>query len=330
MLTFEHCQESCTRLRIDDEAHGAKKDDSQYRDIACCGFVKNPSYVMTYHKTRITISTEWRFWILTVMPMRLHETLQKGVERLFFKNKSTIWSRRVAYMIGNVFLMLILFYVILNTIAYDWTGTLYPVARSFQLDNVFGKLDDAIPFVPEMAIFYVFLFYGMVIFTMVYFAFIASEKGYALGWSLVIINAIAIAVYIVFPVSTYLYRQQYGPGGPGAQTGFWADLVYNLVYGHDTSFNDFPSLHAAVSVAVAYAWYRYARLKPMLARNIMAIVTFVIAVGVILSTLFVKQHFIADEISGFLLAFIVSKLVFRAAWPKTEPESGTPPCELEY
>ncbi|HME55853.1 MAG TPA: hypothetical protein VKM55_26860, partial [Candidatus Lokiarchaeia archaeon] len=92
MLTFEHGQESCTRLRINDQAHGAKKDDSLYSDIARCGFVKNPSNVMTYHKTQITISTEWRFCTLTVMPMRLHETLQKGVERLFFKNKSTIWS----------------------------------------------------------------------------------------------------------------------------------------------------------------------------------------------------------------------------------------------
>jgi len=256
------------------------------------------------------------------MAMRLHESLEKGVERLFFKSKSTIWSKRVAYMIGNVILMLILFYVILNTIAYDWTGTLYPEESGFHLDAWFGGLDDAIPFVPEMAIFYVFLFYGMVIFTMVYFAFFASEKGYALGWSLVIINAIAIAVYIVFPVSTYGYRQLYGPGGTGAQTGFWANIVYDLVFARDTSFNDFPSLHAAVSVAVAYAWYRYARLKPMLARNIMAVVTCVIAIGVILATLFVKQHYIADEIAGFVLAFVVSKLVFRVAWKNIKPDKS--------
>lgn len=254
-------------------------------------------------------------------PLRLHEYLQKGVERLFFKNRSTIWSKRIAYMIGNTILMLVLFFVILNTIAYDWTGGLYPEGSGFHLDGWFGGLDDAIPFVPEMAIFYVFIFYGTVIFTLVYFAFIASDKGYALGWSLVIINAIAIVVYMVFPVSTYWYRQQYGLGGSDAQTGYWANLVYTLVFAHDTSFNDFPSLHAAVSVAVAYAWYRYARLKRMLARNIMAAVTIVIAVAVILSTLFVKQHYIADEISGFLLAFVVSTLVFRAVWKPVEPET---------
>jgi membrane-associated phospholipid phosphatase len=259
-----------------------------------------------------------------VVYMHLHESLQKGVERLFFKNKSTIWSKRVAYMIGNTILMLILFYVILNTIAYDWTGTLYPEGSGFHLDGWFGTLDQSIPFVPEMAIFYVFLFYGMVIFTMVYFAYIASDKGYALGWSLVIINAIAIAVYIVFPVSTYWYRLQYGPGGADAQSGFWADLVYTTVFARDTSFNDFPSLHAGVSVAVAYAWYRYARSKPMLARNIMAVVTFIIATGVILSTLFVKQHYIADEISGFVLAFVVSKLVFRVAWKNIELDAIIP------
>ena len=280
--------------------------------------MKNALLEITYHATWIDISTAWLWFTITVMAMRLHESLQKGVERLFFKNQSTIWSKRVAYMIGNTILLLILFYVILNTIAYDWTGSMYPEGTGFHLDGWFGGLDNAIPFVPEMAIFYVFLFYGVVIFTMAYFAYIASDKGYALGWSLVIINAIAIAVYVVFPVSTHWYRLQYGLGGPDAQTGYWANLVYNLVFARDTSFNDFPSLHAAVSVAVAYAWYRYARLKPMLARNIMAVVTIIIAIGVILSTLFVKQHYIADEISGFLLAFVVSKLIFHVVWKPVE------------
>ncbi|MHA1895575.1 MAG: hypothetical protein ACTSX4_13835, partial [Candidatus Helarchaeota archaeon] len=120
--------------------------------------------------------------------MKIHDSLQKGVEKLFFKDKSTVWSKRITYMIGNVVLMLILFYFVLNTLAYDWTGSLYPEGTGYRLDWMFGALDNLIPFVPEMVIFYVFLFYSFIIFTMIFFAFIDSDKGYAVGWSLVIIN----------------------------------------------------------------------------------------------------------------------------------------------
>ena len=47
----------------------------------------------------------------------------------------------------------------------------------------------------------------MVILTMLYFAFVEYKKGYALGWSLVFINAIAVVFYILFPVSVYWWHQ---------------------------------------------------------------------------------------------------------------------------
>jgi membrane-associated phospholipid phosphatase len=40
----------------------------------------------------------------------------------------------------------------------------------------------------------------------------------------------------------------------------------------------------------------------------------VIASGVVLSTLFIKQHYIADEITGVTLALIVGKIVFDKFW----------------
>jgi membrane-associated phospholipid phosphatase len=36
----------------------------------------------------------------------------------------------------------------------------------------------------------------------------------------------------------------------------------------------------------------------------------VVGIGVVLSTLFVKQHYIADEIAGILLAWGVGRWVF--------------------
>ena len=211
-------------------------------------------------------------------------------------------------MIGNVVLMLVLFYFLLNNVAYCWTGQLYPAGSGFRLDT---GLDAMIPFVPEMVIFYIYLFYPLGILTMLYFTFIEYRRGYALGWSLVAINAIAILIYVVFPVSTFGYRQDMLAHPMVANV--WADQVYN-VFANDTSFNCFPSLHAAISTICFFAWFRYSKIKPSKTTKSLAIVALVIASGVVLSTLFIKQHYIADEIAGVALALLVGKIVFDKFW----------------
>ncbi len=248
--------------------------------------------------------------------MSSHERLQRGVERLFFKGKSTKTSSYVAYVIGNIFLMLVLFYLLLNTFAYDWTGQLYPVGSGFNLSSLSGGLDNAIPLMPQWAIFYVYLFYPMVILTMLFFGFVAYKRGYALGWSLVFISAVAVLIYIAFPVSTYWWRAEYL--AQPLTGNFWATEVYNI-WASDTSFNCFPSLHAAVSISCAYAWLQFGKANSSYVAKIVAGISAVIAAGVILSTLFVKQHYIADEIGGIILALAVSIVVFRYFQrPKTE------------
>jgi membrane-associated phospholipid phosphatase len=227
---------------------------------------------------------------------------------VFFKKKSTIKSVFVTFVIGNVVLMVVLFYFLLNNVAYNWTGQLYPAGSGFRLDS---SLDAIIPFVPQMVIFYVYLFYPFVFLTMLYFMFIEYKGGYALGWSLVAINAIAIIIYVIIPVSTFWYRQELL--AQPMVGNIWADQVYN-VFANDTSFNCFPSLHAAVSTICFFAWFQYAKIKPGKTPKAAATAALIIAVGVVLSTLFIKQHYIADEIAGVVLALLVGKLVFDKFW----------------
>ena len=245
--------------------------------------------------------------------MGLHSRFQTVIEKVFFKGQSTKKGVYLTFVIGNIVLMLLLFFLLLNNFAYDWTGQLYPAGSGFRLDT---GLDNAIPFVPQMAIFYVYLFYPIVILTMLYFGFVEFKKGYALGWSLVAINAIAIVIYVAFPVSTYWYRQDLL--AHPLVNNFWATQVY-YVFTHDISFNCFPSLHAAVSTICVYTWFRYAKTKPSKSIKAAAIAAFVVAAGVILSTLFIKQHYIADEIAGIMLALLVGKLLIDKFWknPKT-------------
>jgi membrane-associated phospholipid phosphatase len=240
--------------------------------------------------------------------MGLHARFQAAIEKVFFKGKSSRNSVYLTYVIGNVILMLLLFYLLLNTFAYDWTGQLYPAGSGFRLQT---GLDTAIPFVPQMVIFYLYLFYPLVILTMFYFAVVDYRKGYALGWSLVAINSIAVLIYIVFPVSTFWYRQELL--AHPLVGNFWASQVYHI-FATDTSFNCFPSLHAAVSTICFYTWLQYAKVKPSKTTKAVAAAAFVIAVGVILSTLFIKQHYIADEIAGIALAWVIGTLLFKKLW----------------
>lgn len=234
--------------------------------------------------------------------MYILQELPRLVERLLFKGRSSKTTAAVGYIVLNVILILGLFYVLLNNIVYDWTGALY--SQGFHLNTA---LDNAIPFAPVWAIFYLYLFYPLSAITMVYFAFVEYKPGYALAWSLVAINLISDLVYIVFPVTTDIYRAQL-LAHPLVGNQF-ANAMYRH-YTTDPSFNCFPSLHASVSVICFYAWYRYAKIRPTALTKGIAIMMAVVALGVILSTLFVKQHYIADEIAGLLLAWGVGAWMY--------------------
>ena len=245
--------------------------------------------------------------------MKLHDSYQRLVEKVFFGGRSTRLSEAVSFIAANIFLYGVVFFVLLNTIVYDWTGSLY--AHGFHLNTA---LDNAIPFVPEWAIFYLYLFYPLSALTMAWFAAADHRRGYALAFSLILINLVADLVYIVFPVTTDIYRQEL-LAHPLVGNAF-ASAMY-AHYAKDPSFNCFPSLHAAVATISFYAWHRYAQLlkRPVL-RGI-SIAMLIVGIGVVLSTLFVKQHYIADEVAGVALALAIGKWMFDYFWGKKITES---------
>ncbi|MHA1804637.1 MAG: phosphatase PAP2 family protein [Promethearchaeota archaeon] len=217
----------------------------------------------------------------------------------------------------NLILSLLIFIGLIMRVGYVWTGALYSEGEGYRLDHVFGPLDNLIPFVPEMAIFYVFLFFTMIGYSFIYFVFIAPKKGYPLAWSLIFIGAISLIVYIFFPVSTYWWRIELFAIEDVYKENFWAKIMYGY-YRTDTSFNCFPSLHAAVSVILAFAWYQNYKIDNSKKFKIWAIINIIIAIGVVLSTLFVKQHYIIDEITGVSLAWVIGKLTYT----KLEKDNG--------
>ena len=71
------------------------------------------------------------------------------------------------------------------------------------------------------------------------------------------------------------------------------------VYAGDQPYNDFPSLHASLSTIFAIHWWRVDR------RIGLAVAIW--AALIVVSTVFVKQHYVADMVAGVLLAFVASR-----------------------
>lgn len=193
--------------------------------------------------------------------------------------------RNKYWYVKNV-VYIILYVVILqiyNVVAY------YQIANNFPLGGPYvlaTPLDNSIPFISLFAIIYVFIFYPFFIFTFGYYLFIKVENADRFFVSLLIIYFVAYIFYVFFPVK--MIRPETLPDD------FLSQVMW-CYYQLDPPLNCFPSLHAALSSIAAYHLSRdFEKYK---------YVFWGIAVAVMISTLFVRQHVIVDEIAGFLLAY---------------------------
>ena len=93
-------------------------------------------------------------------------------------------------------------------------------------------------------------------------------------------------------------------------------LVQNL-YAADTETNVFPSIHVYNSVAVCCVVYHCQSFKK---KRWVRLSVLALSVLIILATLFLKQHSVADDLGAFLMAAVVYRFVYEPAlWPFGEP-----------
>jgi membrane-associated phospholipid phosphatase len=100
------------------------------------------------------------------------------------------------------------------------------------------------------------------------------------------------------------------PEGASAAFLAWVQAV-------DPPGNVFPSLHVAHTTALAVILYRD--------RRGLGLVAMVMALLLALSTLTAKQHFLVDVLSGWLIAFFVSRWVLRPFPPAKAPRANRRP-----
>lgn len=125
--------------------------------------------------------------------------------------------------------------------------------------------------------------------------------------------AITIIIVYVFSYIIYWFYQTKVTRPVILENDIFSRLV-KAIYSHDNPYDAFPSLHSSLATVFAlYFWLttskRYWRILASLFAGL-----------VILSTLFVKQHYVIDAVGGAALGAIASWLVFGFDTPKIKPQ----------
>ncbi len=154
-------------------------------------------------------------------------------------------------------------------------------------------IDDALPVVKPFVIPYVSLNY-VVYFTLIVFLLFRTRLFHSAA--LTMITAFFVSYFFYFFFQTEVIR----PVLTG--TDLFTRMIQN-VYAGDNPYNDFPSLHTSVSTLLAIHWFFFDRRA--------GIVASIWAAFVVASTVFVKQHYIADVFSGLALASAASWLYIK-------------------
>lgn len=179
-------------------------------------------------------------------------------------------------------------------ILYALTENLIP-AESCHV--IHSALDDRIPFNEWFVILYTG-WYFLILLSLGYFLLYSVKSFKRLQTYIIIVQALAMVIYILYPSRQDLRPERF------PRDNLLTDLVA-LVYAIDTPTGVCPSLHVAISVAIASTWLREKRAKPWLKGGIT-----LICLGVCLSVAFVKQHSVIDILAAIPICLAAEWFVF--------------------
>ena len=181
-------------------------------------------------------------------------------------------------------------YLFVFILVYAIWGILYSligyVTSGWQLHDLSLSVDNNIPFIPSFEYIY-FLCYIIPFAPL--FVIDDSSRMNALIRAFIIMNLIAFVVFLIYPVVV--------PRPTLSDDGSVTLYLINLQHSLDKPVNNFPSLHAANALLIFFLCKRY--------HKWLDVVLFLVAVGIGISALLVKQHYIMDIISGYILAVLV-------------------------
>ncbi|MBE6989877.1 MAG: phosphatidic acid phosphatase [Ruminococcaceae bacterium] len=181
---------------------------------------------------------------------------------------------------------------------YFLTENLIPAERCHP---VHCWLDDVIPFQELFVIPYVFWFV-LVAGSLLYFLLYNVDSFRKLQIFIIITQAVAMAIYIIYPT-----RQDLRPDVFPRQNILTSLMAF--IYAFDTSTGVCPSLHAAYSLGIASVWLKEKNVPALWKVFIAAVVLLICA-----AVTFVKQHSAVDVAAAVPLALLAEVIVFGRYW----------------
>jgi membrane-associated phospholipid phosphatase len=160
--------------------------------------------------------------------------------------------------------------------------------------NLVTDLDRAIPFSPIFIVPYI-IWYPFILITLVYFCINHRKIYYKTLATLVLGMLLSYVVYFFFQTTV--------PRPELIDKDIFTSLV-NLIYKSDNPYNCFPSIHVLTCYAMIIGMKKSESNNLKINNSISFI-----ALLIILSTLFVKQHVIMDVVFGIVFADVVYKAV---------------------
>jgi membrane-associated phospholipid phosphatase len=147
-------------------------------------------------------------------------------------------------------------------------------------------IDYMIPFVPSFVIFYMLTFVYVIV---VPYIIIKDENQFAaLSLSFIFTMFLGYITFLLFPVKTVLRPEN-------LTNGFFTGLVKLSYLADAPGFNNFPSLHVALSLLASLIIYQHDKKHWWV---------WIMFAGITLSTMLIKQHYFIDAVAGILLGII--------------------------
>ncbi|MCX7902901.1 MAG: phosphatase PAP2 family protein [Caloramator sp.] len=165
------------------------------------------------------------------------------------------------------------------------------------LNNYRGKvfhlktaLDSLIPFNKYFVVPYIYWYIYMAA-VFVYFAVTDGKKYFKLLFGIIVGMIICFIIYYFLPTTV--------PRPPIKGDDIFIRAV-NFIYKRDNPYNCFPSIHVLDSFLAAVYINREENISYKL-----KIISSFISFSIILSTLFIKQHYVYDALSAMVLSYIM-------------------------
>ena len=178
---------------------------------------------------------------------------------------------------------------------------------------IHSPLDDYIPFVEYFIVPYL-LWFAFVAVAAGYFFFTDKTGFYRLSAFLIVGMTFFLFLCTVFPNGLNLRPATF------ARDNIFVELVKH-VYATDTPTNGLPSIHVFNSLGVCIAIWHSEALKK---HRKIQYGAYLLAVLIILSTVFLKQHSVTDVIAAFALACVIYPFVYATQEKKATKLSHQP------